>query len=90
MRSPTPARLPSARVDGAGVVDYAGGDEVVADPAGEAGGLFVGVGEQEAAHASGPVGQSGFEGGVFHVGLVAAVDTAPQLVLVEHGGIAVA
>ena len=89
-RSPTPARLPSARVDGAGVVDDAGGDELVAGPPGQAGGLLVGVGEQERAHAAGPVGHGRFEGGVFHGRLVAAVDAGAQVVVVQHGGVAVA
>ena len=54
MRSPIPARFPSARRHGPTVVDDPGRDQMVADPAGQAGGLFVGVGQQERCAGRGP------------------------------------
>ena len=68
-----PGPVPVGQGDGDGVVDGAGGDEVVADPAGQAGGGVVGVGQQVTVEAAGPVGHGRGEGGVFHVGAVPPV-----------------
>ena len=88
MRSPTPARFPSASstVRVSSTAPAATSWSRVR-PARRAA-CLVGVGQQERAHAAGPVGQGGFEGGVFHGCLVAAVDAAAQVVVGEHGGVA--
>ena len=84
-----PGPVPVDQGDGDGVVDHPGGDELVADPAGQAGRLFVGVGQQERPSTQGPVGHGGGEGGVFHVRFGAAGDPGSQVVVGQDGDVAV-